>query len=288
MFTTNKTLSTDLSTSIPHRRSIFVIFVHFGSSEATNTAVRSLLKGTVRPDSVIVVDNGDVTFKPSVPVTVVRPGRNTGYMGGLQEGIAEAIKLGAKERDLCVLVNNDTLFEESSLQEVLRWWELHGSPIVLAGSSGGYVSLSSGKAIVGPKRTDTRERDIPYVHGSSMVGEFSLFSKHKLPVSFFLYWEDVAFSMKVMRDGGLLAVIPGFRVGHDDTEGPVSLSKLFYLVRNGAYVLETYTSMPWRVYWYGRNIVRMAYHFQLGGIRHATIARALRDALLGRLGKAEL
>lgn len=287
MFTANKTLSTDLSTSIPQRRSIFVIFVHFGSSEATNRAVRSLLKGTVRPDGVIVVDN-DGAFASAVPVTVVRPGSNAGYAGGLREGISEALRLGAKEYDLCVLVNNDTVFEEDSLQGVLRWWDLHGSPMVLAGSAGGYVSLSSGRAIVSPKRRNTGKWDLPYVHGSSMVGEFSLFLKHKLPVSFFMYWEDVAFSMEIMKQGGLLAVISGFRVGHDDSEGPVSLSKLFYLVRNGAYVLQTYTSIPWRAYWYGRNILRMMYHFQLGGLRHTTIARALRDALIGRLGRADL
>jgi GT2 family glycosyltransferase len=288
MFIKNKTLSTDLSTSIPQRRSVFAIFVHFGLSDTTNAAIESLLEGSVRPHHIIVVDHAETAFHTTLPATVIRPDSNAGYMGGLQTGISRALLLGASEKDLCILLNNDVLIAKNGLEVVLNWWKVYGGALVLAGSMGGRVSLLSGKAVVTSVRKMGSRWNVPYVHGSSIIGEFGLFTSFELPLPFFLYWEDVALSMMVLQRGGRLAAIPGFHTSHNDAEGPVSLGKLFYLVRNGAYVLERYTSLPWRVYWYGMNTFRRAYHIQLDGIKHVTVARALRDARASRLGKVEV
>ncbi len=288
MFMKNKSLSTDLSTSIPQTRSVFVIFVHFGKSETTHAAIQALLKGSVLPTSIVVVDHAEIALRPISSVTIIRPNQNTGYMGGLEVGIATLKKLGATNNDVCILLNNDAFLSVGSLRAVISWWELHGGPLVLAGATAGYVSLFSGRAIIASGTKRRAKWMVPYIHGSSIVAEFGLFSSLRLPTELFLYWEDVALSMEVQGRGGRLAVIRNFHVIHNDAEGSISLSKLFYLVRNGAYVLERYTSLPWRVYWYGMNTFRMGYHFQRRGIRHATIVRALRNARASRLGKAEL
>ncbi|MDA1168776.1 MAG: hypothetical protein O3A36_00365 [bacterium] len=289
MFTKNKILSTDLSTSIPQRRSIFAIFVHYGASEITNTATASLKTGTASPDYIIIVDHADIVMPGrNDNAIIIRPKINTGYAGGLQSGIAEAVRLGAKETDLCILLNNDITFTRDSLQRIATWWEKHGGPQVLAGAAGGYVSLFSGRAHITNQIKTANSWQVTYIHGSCMIAEFGLYSSVSFPASFFMYWEDVAISMMVVRRGGKLMAIPGLQNIHDDTDGVTSSSKLYYMVRNGAYVLEHYLSLSWRLYWYALNTIRMAYHAVHSTNQHKIVARALRDARRGRLGRVNL
>lgn len=288
MFKKKTGLSTDLSTIIPQRRSVFAIFVHFGPSDTTNEAVATLLRGSVSPAAVIVVDHGEAVFTSSLPITIVRPDRNGGYAEGLEIGIAKARAIGARDHDLCLLLNNDALIGGSSIQAILTWWTSWGGPLILGGSLGGYVSLFSGKARIVLQPERSRSWLVPYIHGAGMVGEFGLFARYRIPRSLFLYWEDVALSMKIQQSGGRLAIIPGFTIEHDDKAGLLSLEKLFYLVRNGAYVLERYTSIPWGLYWRGMNTARRMYHSQFESMKHVTILRALRDARDSRLGRVEL
>ena len=275
MFMNNVILSTDLSTGIPQRRSIFAIFVHFGPQKVTDVAIASLQAGTLSPDHIIVVDH---TFS----------GSNTGYAAGLVEGLKQAALLGAKETDLCLLLNNDITFDQQYLQYISTWWEKNGGPKVLAGVAGGYVSLFSGRAHISPHIKKATPWHILYIHGSCIVGEFGLLSSGIFPTSFFMYWEDVAVSMFVQKIPCTLAVIPGIHGIHDDKLNQVSDAKLFYMVRNGAYVLERYTGPMWKIYWYGINTLRRTFHQSIRNSRHAIIARALAHARSQKLGKADI
>lgn len=290
MFTDNKILSTVLSTSIPQERSIFAILVHFGPAEVTQVAIHSLLAGTMRPDHIIVVDHAKKTFLyTDTRVVVIRPKRNTGYFGGLQVGFAHALASGARESDLCLLLNNDLVFMQDSLETISQWWDTHGSSRVLAGASLGLVSLVTGRAnISSGEDFSTTWRTIPYIHGSCMVGEFTLLTSLQFPVSLFMYWEDVLLSIMIQKKSGVIRCIPGLHAIHNDRSSLVPPSKLFYLVRNGAYVLETHTPAFWRVYWYAINTMRMAYHGCMDGIKHRVIVRSLYDARSKKLGRSTL
>lgn len=288
MFMKNMTLSTDLSTSIPQTRSIFVIFVHFGSNEAIERAIASLRAGSIQPNQVIVVDHADVPLTTLDPSSIVYREPNTGYAAGLEAGIAQAGLLGAKLSDLCLLVNNDVVFKKNSLQDILEWWNVNGDAKVLAGASSGYVSLFSGKAHITSSSSGSYHAAIRYIHGSCMVAQYGLLSSVRLPSELFLYWEDVVWSMNLQKQGVVLRVFPSSPVSHNDTDTEVSDKKLYYLVRNGAYVLERYTSPVWRVYWYGMNTLRMMYHFISPRARHAHVLRALIDARRGNLGQLHL
>ena len=290
MFTNNERLSTVLSTGIPQRRSIYAIFVHFGSNDTTKAAIDSLLSGSTRPDSIIVVDHAESAFAyGDNGVIVIRPEINTGYFGGLQTGITHAVALGAKNNDLCILLNNDVVFARDSLESISHWWSSYGNVNTLAGASLGAVSLLSGRArIMSEQQISSSLGTIPYVHGSCMVGEVGLFTSIEFPTSLFLYWEDVLLSMLVCKAGGSLRAIPGLQPIHDDQSSPVSPTKLYYMVRNGAYVLEVYTPVLWRLYWFILNTIRKAYHANMAGDKHAMVKRALRDARSCILGKANI
>ncbi len=287
MFTRSPMLSTDLSTSIPQERSIFVILVHYGAEENIRAAIRSLTTGNLRPDHVIVVDHAKHALLHDTAI-VIRPEENTGYAGGLRAGLLHAATLGAQPHDLCVLLNNDVVFNYDDMKRIRDWWDVHGSPRTVAGAAQGYVSLVSGRAHILCYEQRAVGSNIPYIHGSCMVGEFSFLSSLPFPVSLFLYWEDVLLSMDICRNTGMLAVIPGLRTIHDDTRSVVSDIQLYYLVRNGAYTLERHSPPLWRLYWYTLNTVRMLYHRCRFQKKNTVIVRALVDARSGKLGKAQV
>ncbi len=249
-------------------------------------ALLSLAKGSRRPDHIIVIDHADSPYTlPNVSGTLVRPEENTGYVGGMMRGLKEAKRLGASPQDLCFVLNNDASVAKNSIQTLFSWWDMHGNAKTLAGAVWGAVSLWSGRASLMRGALRTRSGALPYIHGSCLVAEFQLFGSLPLPQDLFLYWEDVAMSMAVIQDAGTLAVVPGLRLRHNDKKGPLSDTKLYYLVRNGAYVLQRHPRRFWRVYWRIANMLREVCHALVPGRIHKVAARALRDARVGQLGK---
>ncbi|OGY30904.1 MAG: hypothetical protein A2805_03890 [Candidatus Andersenbacteria bacterium RIFCSPHIGHO2_01_FULL_46_36] len=274
MFTDRGGLSTELSTNIPQTPSIFAIIVHFGDKAITNRAVVSLQSGTRVPDHIIVIDHGDMADSPL----------NKGYAAGLAEGIRQAAKLGATGHDLILLMNNDATAEHDGIQGVAQWWTQYGGPSVLAGTTWGSVSLVTGRArIVGNEYTKNFFR-IPYVHGAFMALEHGLALNMVFPEELFMYWEDVVVSVRAQKQSVRLMRISSPVVHHDDEKTDTSDQKLYYLVRNGAYVLEHELSYVWRLYWYTVNTVRQIYHRYQNSHTHQIIAEALADARAGRLG----
>lgn len=255
--------------------SIFTIIVHFGSRQTTNKAILSLENGSRAPEHCIVIDHGDT---PNSPL-------NKGYAAGLVSGIGRAISLGAKKSDLLVFMNNDSIVEYRGIEHLVSWWNMHGGPNILAGHSWGSVSLVTGRAHITGDRYIKSVFHIPYIHGSCMVLEVGLASKLAFPEDFFMYWEDVALSIRAQKSGAKLVRIPFPLIHHNDMATSLSQQKLYYLVRNGAYVLEREIPNMWRLYWCIINTTRRAYH-QLK--HHQIISRALFDARNRTLGKIQL
>ena len=256
MFTKNSGLSTDLSTIIPQRRSIIVIIVHFGNRKDTNSLVDSLKNNTRVPEDIIVIDN-DID--------------NRGYLGGLKAGVFQSRQSGYRPNDLLVLLNNDLRVGAGFILEIEKWWDEQGSSRTLAGPTAGQLSVATGRAHVRPFRKSALLKG--YVHGSCVVVERAFFEQLSDIQDFFMYWEDVAMSLRASALGGSLKIIPSLSAYHNDAIGSISDDKLYYLVRNGAYVLER-LKFPWGVYWRIGNSLRYAYHRLFG---HDVIVRALRD-----------
>ena len=257
MFTKNERLSTDLSTIIPQRRSIIVIIVHFGNKKDTENLVDSLKGGTRPPDTIVVIDN-DID--------------NIGYIAGLRAGVLESRKGGYRPNDMLILLNNDIQVGITFVSDIEEWWNAHGSENMIAGPAMGTLSLLSGRAYVrGMKKEWFTYRN--YVHGSCLVVERAFFDEISSLENFFMYWEDVSMSLKTVTLGGRLGEIPITSMYHDDSAGALSDEKLYYLVRNGAYVLEQ-TAFPWNMYWRAINPIRYVYHRLL---RHRIVFQALND-----------
>lgn len=283
MFIKRDAFSTELSTGIPQKRNVFFIFVHFGDPKVTDAAIASAIREGQRADRIIVVDHGGSPYKTAHAVSIVRTKTNKGYAEGLREGMLHVGSLKPSSYDIVVLANNDVVLEKGARRRIIAWWEKNGSNRTLAGASWGYVSLVSGRSHVARNITRRPSWNIPYIHGSCIVMEYEFAQNIAWPTELYMYWEDVVLSMAAVRNGASLRVISGLPVAHNDAVASPSPQKAYYLVRNGAYVLESFASWPWRTYWFLVNSLRWTYHRILPKHRH--IAQALRDARMQRLGK---
>ncbi len=269
---------------IPHTRKYFLLIVHHGLPQVTANLLSSILRGTLLPDNVVVIDHGSLTDRFNYEhalVQVVRSTNNGGYAAGLSVGLGILLAQGARGEDIVVCMNNDVRLAPGTMDRLRDFWA-KTSGLVLVGAKAGRVNLFTGrtKLITGYSLLVTRYQ-LPYIHGSFFSAPFKLFMKVPLPEEYFMYWEDVGFSQSVQRQGIFLRVVPGLDVVHNDQPDKPSPTKLYYLVRNGALLLEGQTPWLWRQYWTVLNRLRYSYHL-LGG--RPTVRRALQDALNNKKG----
>lgn len=110
---------------------IGVVVVHYGTDELTLRCLRALRDDTTSPPThVVVVDNGPgagvaARVRAELPdVTVVAPGRNTGFAGGCNRGIAAL----PSEIELVALLNSDAVPHAGWLGPLVA--ALHADPRV--------------------------------------------------------------------------------------------------------------------------------------------------------------
>lgn len=262
----------------PQSTPCFVIIVHHGSPTLTGQLVHTLLTNSTVPDHIVVVDHGhpdsplQLPSPSSSPITVFRPPTNTGYGGGLLLGLGALLRHTPNPNHTLVLcLNNDVTVTPQAIARLSTWWSQQ-SPPVIAGIRAGYVNLLTGRAHLGaPPRFPSRR----YLHGAALAGTLTHLARY-LPPDYFLYSEDVALSWRAVKNGLHLEVFPSdLGIHHDDNDPPPSDQKLYYLVRNGARVLEQESPPLWRHYWRLVNPLRRLYHRSR---RHSTIVRALHHA----------
>ena len=202
---------------------------------------------------VIVVDNASKQDEASViserypHVKVIRSDKNLGFAGGNNLGIKEA-----KGRYI-LLINNDTYFKEFNLEPLIKRLESSdkigvvcpklrfawgNNPIQFTG----YTPLSPitlrNKAI-GFGKEDQGQYEIahssPYAHGAAMLIKREAIEKVGLmPECFFLYYEEIDWSMMFTRAGFEIWYDPSCTVYHKEsqTTGQNSPLRTYYITRN--------------------------------------------------------
>lgn len=246
----------------------------------TNQAIKALKRGRVVPDGVLVIDHGDTPLRDvgEKLVKVMRPTANTGYAGGLLVGIG-ALSSSASADDVVVCMNNDVRVGRESLQEVAAVLGESDKPTLL-GARGGRVDMLTGRARIVDNIVSTwRYRS--YIHGSFFALPYRLFSAAPLPLSYFMYWEDVVWSWRLAAQGVRMQIITTAGVDHDDSKAQKSLTSTYYMARNGAHALR-HVGGVWGMYWLIANYAREGYHRLVS--QKGIVAQALRDARKSNLG----
>ena len=202
---------------------------------------------------VMVVDNASKEDEASIiserfpQVKVIRSDKNLGFAGGNNLGIKEA------KGDYILLINNDTYFKEFNIDSLIEKLESSdkigivcpklrfawsNNPIQFAG----YTPLSNitlrNKAI-GFGEEDNGQYDTahptPYAHGAAMLIKREAIEKVGLmPECYFLYYEEIDWSMMFTRSGYEIWYDPSCTVYHKEsqTTGQNSPLRTYYITRN--------------------------------------------------------
>ena len=181
---------------------------------------------------IIVVDNYStpaaredlVALASSRGWEAVLPETNTGFGGGMNLGAARARELGA---GLLVLLNPDAVIARADLIRLVA--RAHADRLalvapVLKDSSGRIVSDGIVVCLAdGSMRSRRSPRPIPpggtqpWLSGACLALSADLFeAAGGLDARYFLYWEDVDFSARVLAAGGSLALVRDAVAVHDE------------------------------------------------------------------------
>ena len=202
---------------------------------------------------VIVVDNAskedEVTaISERYPqVKVVRSDKNLGFAGGNNLGIKAALG------NYLFFINNDTVLRSSNIQSLINrlkssekigvvcpkirfsWGD---NPIQFAG----YTPLSKitmRNRAIGFGEKDGGQYDeahpTPYAHGAAMMVKREVIEKAgMMPEDYFLYYEELDWSMMICRAGFEIWYEPEFTVFHKESQatGQNSPLRTYYVTRN--------------------------------------------------------
>lgn len=206
------------------------------------------------PLEVIVVDNGSRRNEAQLiaerypQVRVLRSERNLGFAGGNNLGIRIACG------KYLYLVNNDTVFDSpSNIQSLVSRLESSPSigvvcpkirfhweprPIQFAG----YTRLSSvtlRNRAIGYGETDRGQYNMahesPYAHGAAMMlKREAVDAAGLMPECFFLYYEELDWSMMIRRAGYTIWYEPASTIFHKESQstGQDSPLRTYYISRN--------------------------------------------------------
>lgn len=214
---------------------VSAIIVSYSDPDATTRAVASLRAQTRVPDEVIVVDNGPSPMAP-VDATLVRPGRNLGYPGGVRAGVARS------DGDWLLLLNPDAVAEPECLAALLA---ATGDGV---GVVGGQVLLPDGLVNAGDNPLHLsgvswsgRYQEAPETGAprpaAVVSGALQLVSRELwdeidgMADRYFLYHEDVDLCWRARLAGWEVVFAPSARAIHDYGFDK-GLEKWFWLERN--------------------------------------------------------
>ena len=202
---------------------------------------------------VIVVDNASIQDEASVisdkypHIKVIRSTQNLGFAGGNNLGIKEA------RGKYILLINNDTFFKDFNIDSLIERLESSdtigivcpklrfawgNNPIQFAG----YTPLSPitvRNQAIGFGEEDHGQYETahstPYAHGAAMLIKREAIDKVGfMPECFFLYYEELDWSMMFTRVGYEIWYDPACTVFHKEsqTTGQNSPLRTYYITRN--------------------------------------------------------
>jgi hypothetical protein len=232
---------------------VSIVTINYNNTRVTLELLLSISECTYKNLQVIVVDNGSIEnpteqINAEFPtVEVIRSEKNLGFSAGNNLGFKRA------KGPLIFFVNNDTLFAENLIEELIKpFFEIknlgivspkviyYESPNLLQYAGSTDINPLTGRnKVIGQGETDN-DALFPsgvtyFAHGAAMIIRQNLLKKiGGFPEVFFLYYEELDYSIRLRRAGYKIyynhkAVIyhrVSYSVGED------SPLKVYYMTRN--------------------------------------------------------
>ena len=236
---------------MPQEYELSIITVNYNGLKDTCALIETIpFNDTME---MIVVDNASKNDEASIlqkkypHIRIIRSDKNLGFAGGNNLGIK-----AAKGKYL-FLINNDTVFKTFNVQSLINRQEMSdkvgvvcpkirfawdNNPIQFAG----YTPLSSvtiRNSAIGCGEEDTGKYNIahttPYAHGAAMMLKREVIEKVGLmPECYFLYYEEIDWSMMITRAGYEIWYEPLCTIYHKESQstGQASPLRTYYITRN--------------------------------------------------------
>ena len=246
-------------------KKIAVIILSYNGRKYFPELFQSLKEQTLKPSEVVIVDNNssddsvDYIRKIFSEATLIVSKKNTGFAGGNNIGIKEALK---NNPDYIFMLNQDTvcdircleiLTEQASsidnlfaCQPLIMCWpeknliQTSGNKMHFLGFgySGDYKKEVSDDVIEG------LNRDPLYLSGAAMFIDVNVLNKiGLLDEDFFLYHEDTDICLRAKFLGYKLKLIPEAIIYHKYTEA-ISKNRWFWSERNRLLSLLKFYKLP--------------------------------------------
>lgn len=249
-----------------------VILVNYKKWEDTVVCVNSIQKAKDQPH-IIVVDNGSGNDSVSKlrehfpDLDIIASSENIGFSAGNNLGIKKALRLGAK---VIYILNNDTEVDPNLFYKSYRYLvgkdRIAGGKIYYAKGyefhpeqkgkgnvlwyAGGYMDWQSVIARhTGVDEIDRGQhdqtKDVDFITGCFIAVPKRVFNRvGLLDEPFFLYLEDMDFTLKVLKAGYQAKYNPNLIVYHRNSSATVAGSPLvdYYLTRNRFFIGRRYGS----------------------------------------------
>ena len=209
-----------------------VVVLNWNGLEVTPLCLRSLLKSSLRPDWIVVVDNAstdgsvDLIRQQFPQVILLANERNLGFAGGCNVGIRFLLD---RHVDFILLLNNDAEVGPNALHELMEAAEAVPAAAytgtIFEKSDPPRVWFSGG--VIDPLSLEARHftdapgdsappRSTDFITGCCLLFRSdALKTIGLLDTSFFAYYEDVDWCLRARAAGNRLLYVPQASIHHE-------------------------------------------------------------------------
>lgn len=267
---------------------VAIILINLNQEIHTQECIESLRKVTYKPIDIILIDNcsvdgsGDRLRIDFPDVIFHQTKENLGFAGGNNAGIKIALEHNA---DYIMLLNNDTIVDPDFIQPLIEYAQknpdcgsqsckiyFYSKPNTFWYAGGIFnVHKALGKHR-GMFETDQRQyddiMDIDFATGCMMFTTREVIEKiGLLDEDFFIYFEDADWCLRARSHGMRCIYNPKSKIWHkvSVTNRIDSPFYLYLTMRNKIFILRKHSQpskwmvrIPYFLYFYGRQIFRMA------------------------------
>lgn len=291
---------------------IYIILINYNGFKDTADCVDSIKESNMSANiRIVIVDNASPDgsgerlkekYKDDKQITVLPQAENRGFSAGNNIGAEYACGEGA---EYIVFLNNDTVADKSFLDGIIDYYNSDRSIGMITGKilyydqpktiwyAGGVYNPKKAKAAhIGSEQPDDGQYDdikeITFCCGCYLLMSAENFKKiGPMPGAYFLYCEDLEYSLRAMRAGYKIIYYPESRIYHkvSASTGKASSVLQYYNTRNSLLFVKRNCRGIRRFYLYIYQIYRCCKRAYINHYQTENVLSGFKDFLLGREGK---